>query len=323
VKTRDIALLLSDGAYHSGQELGGMLGIGRSAVWKQVQALAAKGIKLDAVRGKGYRIIGGLDLLDANVIRAGMTREAQAVFRKIHVVDVVDSTNSIVLSGVRQSDPDGYVCFAEQQTSGRGRRGRHWISPYAKNLYFSLAWTFDAGFPAIQGLSLAVAISICRGLESLGVNGARIKWPNDICNNGEKFCGILIEVVGDISGACTVVIGVGLNVSMATDASGEISQPWSDLSRMGCTSGRNEIASKVLSTMAVALRQFHQNGLSGFMADWDRLDALVGRAVEVHLSDSRVTGIAIGITAAGALLVETCDGVREFSAGEVSIRGWQ
>lgn len=319
-----ILRLLADGTFHSGEALGHALHLSRTAIWKQVQSLSGAGVVVEAVRGKGYRIPGGLDLLDAARIKAGLSVESRAARVVVDLFDVVDSTNAVALSRLRVGERTGYACLAECQTAGRGRRGRAWVSPFASNIYLSIIHEFAAGFSTIDGLSLAVGVAVCEALESLGIGGVGLKWPNDIIFDGAKLGGILIEVAGDIGGACQAVIGVGVNVAMNTKTAQAIDQDWTDLMRAGLARGRrNDVATALLDGVLCCARDFERDGLAVFLSRWRRFDLLFARHVDVLSGDTVVSGVMEGVDSTGALIVRSDAGVRMFRSGEVSVRGWQ
>lgn len=136
--------------------------------------------------------------------------------------------------------PSGAVCLAESQRAGRGRRGRDWLSPCARNLYLSMLWRFPHGPETLGGLALAVGLAVRAALEDAGVPGVTLKWPNDALYRGSKLAGALIELSGEAGGASCVVVGVGINVSMPRERAAAIAQPWTDASRAaGKTISRN------------------------------------------------------------------------------------
>ena len=136
------------------------------------------------------------------------------------------------LRRVEAGGRSGLVCTAEQQTAGRGRRGREWISPFGRNLYVSTVWEFTQGAAALEGLSLAVGVAVAQALKGLGLPEVQLKWPNDIQHEGKKLGGVLLEMVGDASRQCQVVVGIGVNVAMPGAAANAIDQAWTDISRM-------------------------------------------------------------------------------------------
>ena len=319
-KTEALALL-ADGEFHSGQELADRLGISRTAVWKQLGKLQALGLAAESVRGKGYRIVGGIELLDVAQVRAAMDPEALALLRELQIETAIDSTNAELLRRLQAGPGSGLVCTAEQQTAGRGRRGRNWVSPFASNIYLSLAWEFAGGAAALEGLSLAVGVAVASALDRCGVADVALKWPNDLLHDGAKLGGILIEMVGDAAGSCQVVVGVGLNVRMPQAAAAEIDQAWTDVTTAAAGSvGRNQLLSALLNELLPLLPRFAEQGFGPWREPWIALDAHADSPVIVTSGDSRLAGTARGIDASGALLLEVADSVRAIHGGEVSLR---
>ena len=257
--------LLANGEFRSGQDLADAMGVSRTAVWKQVNRLAADlGLAIESVRGKGYRIPGGIDLLDADQVKAALDARARALLTRLEILDTVDSTNAEVMRQAEQGYVPGLVCTAEQQTAGRGRRGRQWVSPYASNLYLSLLWEFSQGAAALEGLSLAVGVAVARALRACAVPYVQLKWPNDVLYGGAKLGGILLEMTGDAAGSCQVVIGVGLNVAMPAAAAGAIDQAWTDIKTITANQhpGRNRLLAALLNELLPLVADFEQQGFS-------------------------------------------------------------
>jgi BirA family biotin operon repressor/biotin-[acetyl-CoA-carboxylase] ligase len=319
---RQLLQLLSDGEYHSGEALGQALGVSRMAVWKQARALREAGIELQTLHGKGYRLPAAVELLDRELIHRAAAPETSAGLSSIEILLDIDSTNDHLRARALQGAPAGSVCLAERQRGGRGRRGRAWVSPFAANLYFSLLWRISGGVMALGGLSLVTGIAVMRGLRCFGIEAAGLKWPNDILVNNAKLAGILIDVVGESTGPCAVVIGIGVNVRMPHAAAAGIDQPWTDLSTLTGQEdvSRNRLAACLLDQLLPAVAEFEMQGLQPFMTEWQRYDVVHGRPVDLHLPNGVISGTACGIDAGGALLVETASGRRRFTSGEVSVR---
>lgn len=312
--------LLADGAFHSGASLGTRLGISRSAIWKRVAALRELGLDVHSVPGKGYRLLPALELLSEHAIRAHLAPDARPHLDVLEVLVSTESTNDVVMDAIRRGDQKRIAVFAERQTSGRGRRGRAWVSPFGANIYLSLSWEFPGGVATLDGLSLAIGVALCEAMAALGISAVGLKWPNDVLLGGRKLAGILIEVSGEASGACMVVVGIGLNVGMPEKSGDDIDQPWTDLRRAGFTGSRNQVAGVVLNHAIGALKEFSAGSFSAFSARWRHFDVIAGRRVDVLVGEARVSGVAVGIDDGGALLVETGDGIRRFFGGEVSVR---
>jgi BirA family biotin operon repressor/biotin-[acetyl-CoA-carboxylase] ligase len=309
--------VLADGQFHSGDELGEMLGVSRTAVWKQLKKVEELNLPLVSVKGKGYYIDGGLDLLSQPAVEADLSAQAVELLAELDLRGVVDSTNAIAMQ--KAASGSGYVCTAEQQTAGKGRRGKAWVSPYGCNLYVSAVWEFSGGAAALEGLSLAVGIAVVEALAAAGVTGATLKWPNDVLYDGRKLAGILLEMTGDAAGPCQVVVGIGLNVSMP--AGSAIDQPWIDVSTIDSQAAqRNKLLALLLNALLPLLAEFEQKGFRAYRDRWQSLDAFVGKEVVMMLGQQAVVGIASGVDEGGAMVVETASGKQVFSGGEVSLR---
>lgn len=316
----NILSLLADGRFHSGTALASRLGISRTAVWKQIQRLSEQyNIPVQAVQGRGYRLPAPLELLDADAIINDLSPTARALLGRLQIEWSLESTNQWLMHS--PDEPCGTVVVAEHQTRGRGRRGRQWVSPFAANLTFSLLGCFDGAPANLAGLSLAVAVSVVRALNGLGVEGLGLKWPNDIQWQGKKLCGILLEMQGEAGGPCRVVCGIGLNVSMPHGAAEDIEQPWTDLQRiMGRLPSRHQLLTALLDKLLPALPRYEQEGLQPFLPDWRRWDAVAGKSVQLFLPQRTVRGRAIGIDTQGNLLIEHAGRQETYCSGEISLR---
>lgn len=316
---------LADGCWHSGEELGVLLGVTRAAVWKQLQKLELFGIGVVSQKGKGYAIPGGLDLLCADMLQvelAALSCADQVRVSRIEVHPVLDSTNAFIM---RHTNAHALACLAELQTAGRGRRGRVWHSPFAQNLYLSLGWQFDGGVAALEGLSLAVGVVVAQALESLGFSGIELKWPNDVLANRKKLAGILIEMNGDLSGRCQVVIGIGLNVAMTVAHQDvAIDQPWTDLSQLAASQSitmpsRNHLAARLLHALAQLLSTYGTQGFAAYVAEWEKRNAYINQ--EVVLSGQvEQRGMMLGVNNQGAVRLQMEAGEQHFYGGEISLR---
>jgi len=313
--------ILSDGEYHSGEELGKSLGISRTAIWKQMQKIEALGLLVESQKGCGYRILGGLDLLVEELICNELSITAQALLAKLELQSSVSSTNELARQQAEKGDASGSVIIAEQQVSGRGRRGRQWVSPYGCNLYLSLVWGFEGGVQAIEGLSLAVGVAVLRGLKRCGAEGIELKWPNDLLWQQKKAGGILLEVIGDPSGFCQVVVGVGLNVGMRNHNSSAIDQDWTNIDELlSADVGRSELAGVIVDELLLLLGKYHLEGFAGCRDEWLQHDAYADRPIKLLMINKSVEGIARGVDDSGALKFEVNGQVQIISGGEISLR---
>lgn len=281
----------------------------------------------------------------------------------IEVVSKTGSTNADLLTQIQkmqatqtpQSDPSSahstfinkpILLIAEQQTAGRGRAGRSWLSAPTTALMFSLAWRFDLPIQKLVGLPLAVGVAVAIGLNSFldqsGVTGdaagdtevdfgIRLKWPNDLLLGEAKLGGILIETAhsqfnGDRS--AWAVIGVGINLAMPEELQQQLGfnvanlpRPKPGMDLADCD--RNLLMATLLFSLTRALNQFQKNGLITFVGPWNRLHAHAGQ--QVMILDRGIVlqeGTALGIDEIGRFLLQTvqADHPIAIMAGDVSLR---
>ena len=314
-----ILAVLNDGGFHSGEALGLALGVSRTAVWKQLQKLATMGLPLESIKGTGYRLAQGFELLAAVDIRAHLNAASP---RQIDVFHSLESTNTFAREQAANRDYAGSVVFAERQTAGRGRRGKEWLSPFGASIYMSVLWDFEQGAQALQGLSLAVGVAVRRALLELGLADVSLKWPNDIYVKGKKLGGILLEMVGDPEGHCSVVIGIGINVSMPIAIGQNIDQPWTDLdSELLSAVSRNKLAARLIDEIFTLLADFETVGFSAYRDEWESADAFSGLQCAIITPRETVLGVLSGVDNNGAVRLRLADGsIQRFIGGELSLR---
>ncbi|MDO7635322.1 MAG: bifunctional biotin--[acetyl-CoA-carboxylase] ligase/biotin operon repressor BirA [Porticoccaceae bacterium] len=324
---RHILEILKDGEFHSGEMLGNALGCSRTAVWKHLQKLEQLGLGVETVKGTGYRVAGGIELLRADKILSMLSPAARALCSGLEIFDTIDSTNRYAREMLSGEAASGKVILAEQQSAGRGRRGKTWISPFAANIYLSIRWDFERGAQALEGLSLAVGVAVKRALASQGVEGVQLKWPNDIYVTGKKLGGILLEMVGDPAGACSVIVGVGVNVKMPPEQGRRIDQDWTDVEavlmsqNMPRRAVRSELVAKLVSEITVVLSDYQEKGFAAYRDEWQAADAFYGLRAAIITPKETITGLVRGVDVNGALCLECSDGrVETFIGGELSLR---
>lgn len=306
--------ILADGAFHSGEQLGDMLGMSRAAINKHMHTIREWGLDVFTVPGKGYSLPAPIQLLDEqailNYLPAG----------QVAVLPVVDSTNQYLLDRISELK-SGDACVAEYQQAGRGRRGRQWVSPFGANLYLSMFWRLEQGPAAAMGLSLVVGIVMAEVLHKLGAGQVRVKWPNDLYLNDKKLAGILVELTGKTGDAAQLVIGAGINLTMRESTTNVISQDWINLQEAGVIIDRNKLTAELLSELRLAVVKFENEGLSAFISRWREMDNYFDRPVKLIIGNQEIFGIARGIDQQGALLLEQNGSVKPYIGGEISLRG--
>jgi BirA family transcriptional regulator, biotin operon repressor / biotin---[acetyl-CoA-carboxylase] ligase len=313
---RTLLKLLGDGDFHSGEDLGVALGVSRSAVWKRLQQLQAEtGIEIHKVRGRGYRLANPLFLLD----ESSLNREMREYGWSAQVHDSIDSTNAQAMRLVGGDLPLPLVVLSEQQTAGRGRRGRKWVSPFAENLYYSLVLRVEGGMRQLEGLSLLVGLAVVGMLRELGIEAAGLKWPNDILVGQRKLAGVLLELTGDPADVCHVVIGIGINVNMRSAP--EVDQAWTSMMlETGRAIDRNEVVASLSKHLAAYLAAHRERGFGAFREEWEASHIWQGKSVTLMAGSTTIDGVVLGIDAVGALKLKVDDTVQVFSGGELSLR---
>ncbi|HQC28892.1 MAG TPA: biotin--[acetyl-CoA-carboxylase] ligase [Methylotenera sp.] len=322
--TFPILRLLADGKFHSGEAIAQYFKVSRTTVWSAIQHAQTLGVEVFSVRGRGYKLPNAITFLNKDdVLRA--IGEQRAWFN-LHILDEVPSTNTYLMQQSAKGAPHVTCVAAQVQTSGKGRRGRTWVSHLGASLTFSLLWRFQCGAAALSGLSLAVGVALIRALNHLGVPQVQLKWPNDVLvldenKQGKKLAGILIELQGDMEGPSAAVIGVGINLNLPQQVLNAIDQPATDLAQHASIN-QSELLGVLLKHLADILSQFEQHGFTALRDEWTSHHAYHNQPVRMLMPDGRdVQGVVNNVAEDGILLVETALGLQRFSAGEISLRG--
>lgn len=236
----------------------------------------------------------------------------------IEVVASTGSTNADLLARAAQLRGPTLL-VALDQTAGRGRAGRSWLSEAGGSLTFSLAWHFNGPLQGMLGLPLAVGVALAEALAALDLP-VQLKWPNDVLRDGDKLAGVLIETQAAANGGHWAVIGVGLNLLMPDALEARIGRkaaaaPW--LAQMA----RDALMAALLDSLAVHLGLFDQAGFAPFAERWNRLHAWQGQLVTIVDNGAILhEGAAAGVDDNGRLLLDTPHGRIAVMAGDVSLR---
>lgn len=234
-----------------------------------------------------------------------------------HIEASVDSTNSS-LAQRRARGESVRVLLAEQQTAGRGRQGRKWLSPPRRGLYLSMAWEFQRAARDLSPLALIAGLAAADAIAATSSVRVGLKWPNDLQVKGRKLGGCLIDLSPLGRYGCLAILGIGINVSLAGETGPD--QPWTDLRSEGGSSDRNMLAAELINTLVRDLSLFQDSGFEPFRPRWEACDVLQGQRVSVGTQSTGLQGQVCGVDAAGALVLQTAAGKRCVHAGEVSVR---
>ncbi|MCY3622962.1 MAG: biotin--[acetyl-CoA-carboxylase] ligase [Gammaproteobacteria bacterium] len=292
--------------------------------------------ELGALVQLGVRVAGDraclesdIELLSAAAVRDGLAPATLAWLRDLEVRAHIDSTNTSLLAQATHGEIAGRVLAAEVQTAGRGRRGRDWLSPFGRNLAVSIGVAIARPVAEIGALSLVVGVAVRRALVERGLSGVALKWPNDILLDGRKVAGILIELVRAVA-PVEVVIGIGVNVGCAARVAERIDQSIADVAEQIDGPIRNALLARILDRVVAACHEFDAAGFERFRDEWN--DGHYYRGAQVMVTPADVgnpqagrkpvslAGKVLDVGAEGALRIETADGVRTFTGGEVTMR---
>jgi BirA family biotin operon repressor/biotin-[acetyl-CoA-carboxylase] ligase len=313
---------LADGRFHSGEEMARSLHRSRATLSEALKRAPEMGIDLFSIPGKGYRVAEPIDFLDAPAIARGLESRAPRV--RCDVVDEIESTSTRLLELASLGAPSGTCLAAEWQTSGRGRRGRSWVSRLGGSLTFSLLWRFDRGAGHLGGLSLAVGEAVARALSACGARRVQVKWPNDVVVDFRKLAGILVETSGEIQGPSVAVIGVGVNYRLSERVLDRIDQPVADLWQcIETPPPRSDVLVEVLAALSQSLDAFDRQGFAASRDAWRALHAYQGKRVRVSPGhDAPFDAEVVDVAPDGALLVATGGGrTVPLASAEITLRG--
>jgi len=264
--------------------------------------------------------------LDARLVRESLSAETRSKLDELEVFGSVASTNTYLMSQTAPAGGRFRVAIADQQTSGRGRHHRRWVSPPGAGLYLSFAYSFEEPPEQLPSLTLAIGVGVIEALHKLNIDGVSLKWPNDIVALDGKLGGILTELQSGVRTGVTVVTGIGLNIRLPADAETRIESDWArrivDLASI-CESipGRAEMAAAVVDELHGVMRKFAALGFAGFAEAWARHDWLRQRDIVVDLPDQQISGAAAGVDSDGALLVETASAKIRVVSGSIILAG--
>lgn len=321
MKEEILRLLRGADGYISGQELCNRFGVSRTAVWKAINQLKEAGYEIEAQQNKGYRLKAAPDLMTEAEIKSLM--HTDWVAKEVLYFDTIDSTNTKAQELAEKGYPSGTLVVADKQESGKGRRGRSWVSPSGTGIFMTLMIKPDINPNNASMLTLVAALAVAKAITSVTGEEAMIKWPNDIVVNGKKVCGILTEMNAQFDYINHIVVGIGINVHNESFPE-EISQMASSL--MIEASGKRFHRAQIIAETMSYFEQYYDTflqtqDLSALVREYDELLVNMNKAVRVLDPKEPFDGKAMGITPKGELIVDTWESRKLVSSGEVSVRG--
>jgi len=320
LKTEILAALRNANGYVSGQELCDRLGVSRTAIWKAINQLKENGYQIEAIQNKGYQLLFTPDILSVNELES--IRKTTWIGKKIHYFESIDSTNNSAKKMAEEGAEHGTLLVADEQTSGRGRRGHAWASPKGSSIYMSLILKPEIEPNNASMLTLVMALAVVKGIKDSTGLETQIKWPNDIVIDGKKVCGILTEMSTQIECINYIVIGAGINVQNET-----FPKEVEDIaSSLYLKSGKKQNRASLIESIWEAFEIYYEaylktQDMHELVNEYNRNLANMHKQVKVLDPIDTYEGKAMGITEKGELIIDTWESRKLVSSGEVSVRG--
>jgi len=296
------------GQFVSGAEISRKLGVSRTAIWKHVRKLEAEGYVIEAAPRNGYRLVER----PCRLSPAGLSAKlATRVFgRRLQVLDAVPSTQDVVRELAEAGAPEGTLVLAEQQTRGRGRMGRAWVSPPGKGVWMSLLLRPRVPLPLAPQLTMLAAVALCRGLGRIAPLPIGIKWPNDLLVEGRKISGILLESAAEDERLKHVVVGIGISVNLeAEDFPPEVRAKAVSLRMaLGRPLDRTDVVAAVMEEFETLYELYDGQGFGPIRSLWEARSATLHRRVRLETPQGTVEGTAEALDELGGLRIRRDDG---------------
>ena len=313
----------SKGIHLSGEDLSKKFGVSRTAIWKYIKKLKEEGYIIESTTNKGYILLESPDALYPDEIKELL--DTKLIGREIIYMDSIDSTNSHAKRLGEKDFIDGTVIIAEEQTTGRGRLGREWVSPKGKGIWMTILLKPDINPERASQITLISAMAVVKGIKKASDIDTLIKWPNDLVLNGQKLCGILTELGAEIDRINYLCVGIGINVNQDKKDFGnyELNTATSLKIVSGSVVDRKKLIGEVLKAFEDYYTKFLKDSSIDFMVEeYKKSSANIGKEVRLITKDGEIEATAEDISSNGHLIVRLkCGSLREISSGEVSVRG--
>jgi len=319
MSTDPLLAALEGQGWQSGAAIAQRMGVSRAAVWKRVERLRERGYGIEASAGRGYRLVRSSDrLLPEEIARHYQPRILRGAL--VHR-ETIDSTNRLAAELARAGAEEGTVVLAEQQTAGRGRLGRTWVSPARLNLYASVVLRPAMPPLEVPRLTLVAGIAVADAIARTVPLPVEIKWPNDVLLAGRKVAGVLTELEAETERVRFVIVGIGVNLNAArSDFPPELQSKATSLAlASGAPVDRAAFAARLLSALDAHYATFLRGGFAALRQRYEELHCLTGRRVTID-GKPPLTGVVRGVDDGGALLVESGGTIERVISGEVTLR---
>lgn len=306
----------------SGEKISESIGITRAAVWKYIKAIKEEGYEIESVSRKGYKLTSSPDLLTFEEISPNL--KTRFIGRNFVHLDTIDSTNNEAKKLAIDGSPEGTLVISEEQTMGRGRLGRNWISPKHKGIWMSLILRPEINPIQVSKITQVAAAAVCMALIDMGIR-TLIKWPNDIVLNDKKVCGILTEMSGELNRVNYVIVGIGINANIDKDEFPEDLKPIASSLKIeiGNYIKRKELVRRILNNFEELYEELiNEETIKKSIEICKDNSALIGKEIKIIEKGKETRARALSLNEDGKLIVQYKDGkVDELISGEISVRG--
>lgn len=321
MKEKIIQLLNEADDYISGEEISKQLGVSRTAIWKVINRLKEEGYEIESVTRKGYRLLSSPDILNSEELHYNLNTEI--IGNKIINFDKLDSTNQQAKKLALEGASNGTVVIAEEQTAGKGRRGKMWVSPPGTGIWMSVVLRPSVMPENASMLTLVAGLAVCKAVREITNLEASIKWPNDIVVNGKKICGLLTEMNSEIDFINFVVVGIGINVNIE-----KFPPELDNIATSLMIEGNQSYQRKILVKRTLEIfedyykKYLETEDLTKIIEEYNEHCINIGRKVRVTGRKQDITGNVKCVTNKGELIVTDQQGEDiVVTSGEVSVRG--
>jgi len=306
--------------YLSGQDLSDVLRISRVAVWKHIKKIQELGYTVESKQKLGYKLTSNSDELFPWEITLGL--KTKIIGQQAYYFDSIDSTQNQALKMADDPTNNGTVIIAAEQTGGKGRSGRKWVSPKG-GIWLSIILhpKFDISITTLFPIASALALS--NALEKTLKISPELKWPNDLTINGKKVAGMLVDASLESNRIENLVLGIGINFDVDVK---QIEKTLKGTSNFYGVTSLSEQKKKIkpiqlVQTFLVEFEKIYEllntKQTKKIISEWTKRSSTIGKNVELDTIDGKIKGKAIKIDEDGALVVSDNGKINRIIAGDI------
>jgi len=303
-------------SFISGEEISRKLNVSRTAIWKHITHLRQCGYEISATPHNGYCLEKVPDKLLADEISYEL--KTKILGKKIYAYNSAESTNVIAYNLAEQSEAEGTLIVAEKQTKGKGRMGRHWVSPVGCGIYMSLILKPKISPVEAGKITLMSSVAVAKTIRNITGIAAVIKWPNDVYIGKAKVCGILTEMSAEMDMINFIIMGIGININTPQSSLPDIATSLFIETRQKVN--RIVFLQAMLWEIETYYNKLVKGCFSDIINDWRDLSMTLGKRIKVEWRGQMIHGQAMDIADSGALIVRDDFGFsHHILSGDVSV----